>query len=232
MVAVRSAAAEIRVAKLGTSDARRLEMPQDLEVTLYDWSADGNGLLYGASTGYGNATSNGDVGNLFFYDLSTDRSTKLTDLRLRDVWWFEIHPKLSPDGRRAVFELPRNAGPHTRWDVWSVPVTGGEEPALEVRDAAFPLYLADGSIAHVPDLHGTFEGDTIAVANTDGTRETWVRLERETFRAYQISPDRQRIAFAEDRSVYVLDIRTGEVTEVATGETVRWVGNETLYVEP
>lgn len=51
---------------------------------------------------------------------------------------------VSPDGGSVFFHLPRDWSPADEWDVWSVPVTGGE-PTLVLQEAAFPLPFPDGA---------------------------------------------------------------------------------------
>ena len=110
----------------------------------------------------------GDVGNLFVEDLASGRRTQLTDLELSRAWWWYLSPSFTPDGRNVIFHLPRGRSETTEWDAWSVPVAGGG-PTLVLRNAAFPMYFADGKeIAFVPPAASNFEGHSIAIASADG----------------------------------------------------------------
>jgi Tol biopolymer transport system component len=175
-----------------------------------------------------------DLGNLFVYELSSGEHEQLTDFELSSASWYELHMDFSPDGREVIFDLPRTASDsNTKWDVWSVPVTGGE-PTLMVRNAAFPLYLADRKeIAFVPPLDD-FNGDSIAIASVDGSRRTLTEMNKLEYRLPQISPDRRRIAYSDDGSVYVVDVSTGETSKVGRWENwpILWLDNDMLMVSP
>jgi Tol biopolymer transport system component len=110
----------------------------------------------------------GDVGNLFVHDLSSGRRTQLTDLEISRAYRWYLSPSFSPDGRNLTFHLPRSRSETTKWDAWSVPATGGE-PTLVMRNAAFPMYIADGKwIAFVVPAASDFAGHTVRVARADG----------------------------------------------------------------
>src|SRR5262245_55898434 len=85
-------------------------------------------------------------GNLFAQDMKTGEARQITHLRpLARGWWF-MWPSFTPDGSTILFHRPRaHVGPSGQvWDLWSVPVTGGGEPVLVRRNAAFGRYSPDG----------------------------------------------------------------------------------------
>jgi Tol biopolymer transport system component len=177
-------------------------------------------------------TGDGDIGNLFVHDLSSGRRTQLTDLELSRAWWWYLSPSFSPDGRNVIFHLPRSKSETTKWDVWSVPVTGGE-PTLVLRNAAFPMYFADGKeIAFVPPTSSNFEGYSIAIARADaqGSRRTLVEANGGVWLP-TMSPDGAGIAYENGSSIYVVNVSTGESSKVADGESAGWL-DDRLIVNP
>ena len=135
-----SAADEMAVADIDGSDAGSLRVPEGLNGYAPHWSPDGTKIVYQLRNG---ASDGLDLGNLFVQDLSSGQTTQLTDLeRSRAGWWF-MWPSFSPDGRSVIFHLARDSSDTTKFDVWSVPVTGGKG-TLVLRNAFFPMVLPDG----------------------------------------------------------------------------------------
>jgi len=226
-----SAADVLTVANIDGTDARTLA-PEGLNVYGHQWSPHGTKVVYQLRDG-GTGESAGDVGNLFVHDLSSGRRTQLTDLELtRAAWWY-LSPSFSPDGRNVVFHLPRTPSGTTKWDVWSVPVTGGE-PTLVLRNAAFPMYFPDGKeVAFVVPTSSNFAGYSIGTARAggEGSRRTLVESEN-TVWLPTMSPDGTGIAYRDGSSIYVVDVPTGESSKVADGETAAWLDDDTLLVNP
>lgn len=54
------------------------------------------------------------------------------------------------------------------------------------------------------------------------------------YRLPQICPDRVRIAYSDDGSVYMVDVSTGETSKVGRWENwpILWLDNDTLMVSP
>jgi Tol biopolymer transport system component len=180
-----------------------------------------------------NGASDGlDLGNLFVQDLSSGQTTQLTDLeRSKAGWWF-MSPSFSPDGRSVIFHLARDSSGDTKFDVWSVPVTGGE-PSLVLRNALFPMVLADGEgIAFVKPSGFDLSGGRILIADAEGSRRTL--LEANVAIVFPaMSPDGSRIAYQDGGSIYVVDVSTGESSKVADSyDNAAWLDNDTLIVAP
>jgi Tol biopolymer transport system component len=228
-----SGADVMTVANIDGTHARTLQSPEGLNYHGARWSPDGTKLVYQVRNGAGDDESTGDVGNLFVHDLSAGQRTQITDLELsRASWWF-LSPSFSPDGRNVVFHLPRGSSETTKWDVRSVPVTGGE-PTLVLRNAAFPMYFPDGNeIAFVVPLPSNFEGHSMAIASADarGSRRTLVEGKGSIWWP-TMSPDGSKIAYQHGGSIYVVEVSTGESSEVADGDTAEWLDNDTLIVTP
>ena len=214
------------VANIDGTDARTLEVPEGLNAYVRAWSPDGTRVAYQLRSG----GTRRDVGNLFVHDLSSGEQTQLTQLELTSAPWYELHFSFSPDGRSVVFDLPRSSSMETEWDVWSVPVTGGE-PTLVLRNAASPLYLPDGrELAFIVPETTAFDGRSISIAGADGSRRTLVEA-NEGIWFQTLSPDGSRIAYVDGGSVYVVEIATGESTKVADG-FAGWLDDDTLIVKP
>jgi Tol biopolymer transport system component len=97
----------------------------------------------------------GDTGRLMVTDLRSGTSTTVADFGgvEKNRWW--LAPAFSADGERVLFQLARDATDESPFDVWSLPVTGGD-PELVARDAALPIPLRDGSVAVVSGPTGPF----------------------------------------------------------------------------
>lgn len=216
----------ITVANLDGTDVRTIEAPG---ISSWPWwSPDGTTLLYQVTNGAFHA-----MGNLFLHDLRTDRRTQITDFELTSAEWSQLAMNFSPDGRSVIYHLPRTSAQLTQWDVWSVPVTGGE-PTLVLRDAAFPRYFPDGErIAFVVPTTSGFQGRIIAVAETDGPRRTLVEATQPTYWWPSVSPDGTQLAYHLDGAIHVMDVSTGESVKVGPGgRTPEWLDDDTLIVSP
>jgi Tol biopolymer transport system component len=223
-----STADEMAVADIDGSDARSVRMPEGLNGYAPHWSPDGTKIVYQLRNG---ASDGLDLGNLFVQDLSSGQTTQLTDLeRSRAGWWF-MSPRFSPDGRNVIFHLARDSSDTTKFDVWSVPVTGGE-PTLVLRNALFPMLLPDrDEIAFVTSGYG-LTGDRIAIADAEGSRRTLVEA-NVAIDFPTMSPDGSRVAYSDGGSIYVVDVSTGETSKVADGNYLTtWLDNDTLIVAP
>jgi Tol biopolymer transport system component len=227
-----SGADVMTVANVDGTDPHTLDSPEGLNSYGARWSPDGTKLVYQERDGGGDTAMTGDVGNLFLHDLSSGRRTQLTDLELTRAWWYFLYPSFSPDGRKVIFQLPRSSSEHTKWDVWSVPVTGGE-PTLVLRNASFPRYFPDGKqIAIVEPWTDNFAGRSIRIADEQGSRRTLVDANDHIWWP-TMSPDGSKIAYMDDDgSIYVVDVATGESSEVADGNLAEWLDNNTLIVSP
>ncbi|HEY7626361.1 MAG TPA: BMP family ABC transporter substrate-binding protein, partial [Ilumatobacteraceae bacterium] len=216
----------LTISNLDGTDEHVLQAPDGLNYYGAQWSPDGTQLVYQARNGAGD-----DVGNLFVQDLSTGRVAQITDLELNTATWWWLAPSFSPDGRNVIFQLPRDSSDNTKWDVWSVPVTGGE-PTIVQQDAAVPMYFPDGrTIAFTEISSGGELSRAIFIADARGSRRTLVTANQSIW-VPTMSPDGSRIAYGDGGSIYVVDVSTGVLAEVATGDFPEWVDDDTLIVVP
>jgi Tol biopolymer transport system component len=145
--------------------------------------------------------------------MASGRKTRI-DLGLGSAGWWYLAPTFSPDDRNVIFQLPRESLSGTKWNLWSVPVTGGE-PTLLVRNAAQATTFDGPIYAFVRPMDDTFDGSRLVIATPDGFR-TLVEASFGIFEP-KMSPDGSRIAYADGGSIYVVDVSTGESSEVAVG---------------
>jgi Tol biopolymer transport system component len=231
------AAGGVTVANIDGTDVQTIEPPKGLTICAPQWSFDGSKLVYQERR----TADDSDVGNLFVHDLATGESTQVTDLGLTKAWWWFLSPNFSDGGRNVIFHLPRSSSEVTTWDVWSVPVTGGE-PTLLLRNAAFPMLhrscCPEGEvIAFVQPRPNGFEGESIMIGRPvpgSDLRSTLVEANYSIWWPTR-SPDGMRIAYQDGGSIYVVTIGpvvSGESTEVAKGDTAEWLDNDTLIVAP
>lgn len=217
----------LTIANVDGTAARVLPPPRGFIYCGARWSPDGTKLVYQLRKGRVST----DVGNLFVHDLSTGRKTQVTDLELTRAWWWFLSPIVSPDGQRVIFHLPRRSSETTRWDIWSVPVTGGDMTLL-LENAAFPLQFPERErIAFVQPARSSFFGSGIAIASSNGagSRRTLVKADASVFWP-RMSPDGSKIAYQDGDSITVVQVSTGDSSKVADGETPEWLDNDTLIV--
>jgi Tol biopolymer transport system component len=194
------------------------------------WSPDGTRIVYQEKM------EGGNVGNLFVHEVATGRRTQVTHLDLTTADWFWLAPSFSPDGQDVVFHLARDASSEPGFDVWSVPVTGGD-PEVLVEDAAWPRYLPDGRLVYVASPRSMRDGDTLVIAAADGSTRTLAEAVN-GIRRVNVSPGGARVEYVtgdpddnqDDDRVYVVAVESGEASMLdIEGE---WVDDHTLLVGP
>jgi dipeptidyl aminopeptidase/acylaminoacyl peptidase len=239
-----SAADGITIVNIDGTGSRTLKPPKGLIYCSPRWSPDGTKLVYQER-----AATEDSVGNLFVHDLSTGRRTQVTDLKLSRAFWWFLSPRftptiwdsfaIEPGPGHVIFHLPRSSTELTTWDVWSVPVTGGE-PTLVLRDAAFPLPRAQGpeglGIQFVLPKSNDFAGQSLMTGRPipdSDIRQPLVQAKSSIWWP-TMSPDGRRIAYQDGGSIYVLHIDTFSPgpLKVADGNTAEWFDNHTLIVAP
>jgi Tol biopolymer transport system component len=192
------------------------------------WSPDGSTLVYQQR----NAATT-EIGNLFIVDVATEETTQITDLDPGFYGLWALLPSFSPDGESIIFHKPRGPADEvsTRWDLWSVPVAGGE-PTLVVRNASMGVYAPDGgTLAYLDSPRGDWTSSRLVVAGVDGSDpRLLVQADRIAFPRW--SPDGTRIAYTDADGIHVVDVSTGEASLVAEGGTSDWFGDDTLVVVP
>jgi Tol biopolymer transport system component len=192
------------------------------------WSPDGSMLVYQQRDG---ATQ--EIGNLFVVDVATGEATQITDLDPANYGWWALHPSFSPDGQTIIFHMPRgpNDDVSTRWDLWSVPVAGGE-PTLLVHNASMGVYAPDGgTLAYLDSPRGDWTSSRLIVADV-GLQRLKLRVQGDRIEFPRWSPDGTRIAYTDADGIHVVDVSTGEASLVAEGVTSDWFGDDTLVVVP
>ena len=206
---------ESYVANADGTGQRQVTFPGGLNSYVKAWSPDGSKLLYQVRSG-----GTDDVGNLFIYDVGSGQATQLTNLDINQGYW-HILAGFSTDGQEVIYDLARPPGvfPSSPTDVWSVRASGGTSTRL-FRDAGYPAYLADGRVAFVRD------GSIFAAE--PGAQPTKL-AESEGF---VVSPDGTLIGYDDGERLTVLDVASGESTDLGSVGDWTWAGNDQLLVLP
>lgn len=187
------------------------------------WSSDGSLIVYQQRD-----ASTLRLGDLFVVGADGGNRTRLTnfDQTQRWGWWF-LFPSFAPDGQSVLFHLPRGDQHHPSWDLWSVPVAGGE-PTIVRRNAGWGDYSDGGALAYVSSMGGDFTGDTLWIASSDGGAPTPVARGQISWPRW--SPDGTQISFQNGGSIWVLDVATGSTTRIAPGSNAEWANDHTLII--
>ena len=201
--------------------------PDGLQGYAATWVDDETILFQGRPTdGGGN-----QVGDLYEADVSTGEATMVTDLPLEKAGAWFVVSDISPDGTTVLFHLPR-PGKEEGWDLWTAPIAGGEATVLR-EDAGFAQYGPDGSIVFY-DHPVSFEGDAIWIMDGDG-RHARPLVEGGHYNTTpRLSPDGTTVCFADGETVEIVDVASGEVTELDASvhhSDPAWYDDETLIVD-
>lgn len=211
-------------ASIDGSDGGRVDPPGRINHYAGGWSPDGTKFVYQRRDG-----SINDFGNLFVKDMTSGRSTRITNLEQHTSGLWYLAPTFSSDSRSVIFQWPRDSSSSATWDLWSVPVTGGE-PRVLVRNAAQPATFDGPTYAFVRPKGDNFIGSRLVITTPDGFK-TLVEASSEIFEP-KMSPDGSRIAYSDGGTIYVVDVSSGETSEVAEGRMAAWLDDETLIVAP
>ena len=215
------------------------------------WSPDGSMLVYQQRGGLSLGTKD-QTGNLFVVDVATGEATRIGYLDPDHYGWYgdattpppPLHPSFSPDGQTIIFHMPKDPnddvnlplggfgpGPFGGWDLWSVPVGGGE-PTLVVHNASWGVYAPDGgTLAYLDSPRGDWTSSRLMVADVDGS-DPRLLVQGTRIEFPRWSPDGTRIAYTDTDGIHVVDVSTGETSLVAEGGTSDWFGDDALVVVP
>jgi len=149
----------------------------------------------------------------------------------RSGWWF-LDPSFAPDGS-VMYQMPTRAFGHLWWELWTFPVAGGPPYILKEYAGWGALGgTGDRSLAYVTSISPkTFHGGQLMVGNpraSGGPRA--IRLAQGSIVDPEWSPDGTRIAYQNGKWIDVVDVATGEVTQVVQGGNPEWFDDHTLTV--
>jgi len=195
------------------------------------WSPDGSRIVYQQTD------DTKKLGNLFLVDVATGRQRQLTHFDQSRGWnWWFTYPSFAVTGNYILYQLPTNKAGNTTWNLWIVPITGGQ-PTLAARNAgwggmAYTTASIRRDYAYLAPMNASdFSGGGLWLDSWDlrsvrpremvkGGHLSWPRW----------SPDGTRISYSDGGSVYVLNVTTGETTKVARGSNAEWFDDHTLII--
>lgn len=223
----------VRVANLDGTQVRQVTA-KGWDAYAAQWSPDGSKLVYQQRH-----ASTEKLGNLFVLDVRTGQRTQITNFDQTKSWdWWFTFPSFSSDGRWILFQLPRGDNTNPIWDLWTVPVTGGQQNLLR-RNAGWGGFSPDHKwLAYLSPVDAqSFTGGSLRIMTFDGGRP--YALQEGGARALvrngglswpRWSQDGTRIAYSAGGSIYVLNVATGSATRVAEGGNAGWFDDHTLIV--
>jgi Tol biopolymer transport system component len=197
------------------------------------WSPDGTTVVY---QGVGNGNK---IGNLYVLDTTTGRVTQITDLEPLSAGFYYMAPTFSPDGDTVLFTRPTGSmsggGDGGRsWDLWSVPVTGGEPTLMQRNAIGGDFSPSGGAIAYsaYSEVDGQFEFGDLYVARSDGSGAR--KLVDGSTMLPRWSPDGSQIGYTdvERGGLFVVDVETGETKRILdSDEWATWIDENTMIVD-
>jgi WD40 repeat protein len=228
-IAYIDATSRLHLANLDGSNDRIIS-PPGYDASGAQWSPDGSQLAYQLQP-----TGTGYLGNLYIYKALTGETRRITNFDNRRQWSsgfvfpnFTSGGPYGGGGTDVWYQLPRGNPKHPTWDLWSVPVAGGK-PTRQLRNAGWGACCkAYGPFAFMSPIDPrSFTGDALWLqgrryALAQGPGLAWPRW----------SNDGVHIAYVKQGVVFVADINTGVVRQVALGGSVNWATSEALVVGP
>lgn len=194
------------------------------------WSPDGTKLVF-----QGKPAAE-EIGNVYVLDVATGGVQQITDLEPVEagLWW--MAPTFSADGQTVLFNKPRRAGIGTsdtgqHWDIWSVPVSGGEPTLVHQNGFAVDVSPSAARIAFtevVKDLDG-FQTGALYVARLDGSDAR--KIADGSSGISRWSPDGSELAYETGVGIDIVDVETGEIRSTNANGWPEWVDADTLMIE-
>jgi Tol biopolymer transport system component len=202
--------------------------PHGLDGYAATWVDDETILFQGRPTG----GPEDQLGDLYEADVSTGKATMVTDLPLEKAGSWFVVSDVSPDGTTVLFHLPQHGKEKGSWDLWTAPIAGGQATVLR-KDAGFAQYGPDGSIVFF-DHPASFAADAIWIMDGDG-RHARPLVEGGHYTGTPLfSPDGTKVAYANDETVEIVDVASGEVTKLDASthhSDPAWYDDGTLIVD-
>ena len=194
------------------------------------WSPDGTKIVYqGKAAG-------AQIGNLFVLDVASGHVHQITHLGPMAAGLYYMAPAFSADGRSVLFTqptaiAPRPDGTHLRWDIWSVPATGGE-PTLVIRNAIAADAQPGGDLIAFARVAGQDDVHDLYIARSDGSNPR--KLVDGRIWLPRWSPDGSQIGYADDThdGLFVIDPATSKTRQVFdSSEWPEWVDMDTMIID-
>jgi Tol biopolymer transport system component len=200
------------------------------------WSPDGHQIVY---QGVQNDGTTQRIGNLYVLDVANGRVEQITDLPTVSAGFYYMAPTFSADGTSVLFTRAKVVASGTngrtyRWDLWTVPSSGGA-PTMLLPNAGFADAEPGGdSITFVQLGEGHIDPDfgDLFVAKSDGTEARKVADGEVLLPRW--SPDGSEIAYEDlgRQATLVVDVATGDSRKVLDpAEWPEWVDQQTLIVD-
>ena len=179
------------------------------------------------------------IGNLYVLDVTSGQVKQITQLPSLSAGLYYMAPMFSADGRSVLFTKPTVVasgadGPQLRFDIWTVPASGGE-PTLVRRNArGVDVEPGGDSMAFVGlrVVDGQFKFGDLYIARSNG-QDAHKLVDGQIGQA-RWSPDGSQIAYEDEgrNGLFVVDLATGETRQILdSDEPPEWVDQDTMIVD-
>lgn len=221
--------APLHVANLDGTNDRIITPPGDAGIAP-QWSPDGSMLVYQQRD-----PLTQKLGNLFIFDIRSGTSRRLTNIDQSLSWdWWMLFPSVD-EGRYVLYQLPRGNPKHPVWDLWEVPIAGGQ-PTIVRPNAGWGTTSTSltWGLGYVSPVNPrTSSGNALMTSPPgDFPEPSTVLVRGKGITWLRSSPRGTEIAYQQGDYVYVTDGSGGVATRIAAGSSPEWVDETTLVIGP
>lgn len=176
-------------------------------------------LLEGnAQTIYYSSEQNSKGRDLYSLDLKSGKQKKLSRKLGTGHYPHFINPKLSPDGKKLVFQCDSDG--HDRYAIWTMNVDGTELKRITQKEGLYPNWSPDGkTVIFSGRRNGTWE--ILTVPATGGAERNLTNNAQKRNRpgwgatcSYHPNGESFVFSYIREKVMYSYDLKTGNITRL------------------